>query len=156
MKKLIITTVIMLAIRASYGQWITKTVDNGIDTPYKIAYCENSTRNALLKLEQTEEGVALYLSGGYHCDDYPTIDLAVMINDQPQRYNFNCTKSKDGRTVFIVMNLLDTEQASFLADFKKGSSLVMRINESHCESDYYKFNMMNSTKAVEFMALELK
>ena len=156
MKKLTLITTIMLVMGTSFGQWITKTIDNGLDAPYKIAYCENSTKNALLKLEQTEEGVAFYLTGGYHCDDYPSVDLVIMVNGEPQRYNFSCTKSSDGTTVFIVMNLLDTEQASFLADFKRGSSIVMRINESHCEDDYFKFSMANSTKALEFMSLGLK
>lgn len=137
------------------AQWITKTVDNGLDPVYKIAYCSNTSSTALIKLEQTEEGVAFYLTGGYHCDDYPSVDVAIMVNGDPKRYSFSGTKSSDGTTVFIVMNLLDPEQSDFLKDFKRGTSIVMRINETHCESDYYKFSMANSTKAISFMSLDL-
>ena len=91
----------------------------------------------------------------FHADPHPG-NFLISTDHQLIAIDFGCIKSSDGTTVFIVMNLLDTEQASFLADFKRGSSIVLRINESHCEDDYYKFSMANSTKALEFMSLGLK
>jgi hypothetical protein len=42
----------------AFGQWTFKTVDNGFDEPYKIAYTAKNN-NAILKLEPVEAEVAL-------------------------------------------------------------------------------------------------
>ena len=39
-----------------------------------------------------------------------------------------------------------------LEHFKKASSLLMRIDETHCTDNYYEFNMSGSNKAVEFIS----
>ncbi len=42
----------------AFGQWTFKTVDNGFDEPYKIAYTAKNN-NAILKIEPVEAEVAL-------------------------------------------------------------------------------------------------
>lgn len=153
MKKLLFFAVIFMTNMA-YSQWVFQTVDNGIDVPYKIAYNSSSDKKAILKMEQSREGVALYVSGSYFCDESPSIDVALMVNSEPQRYRFYGFKSSDNETVFILLNMLESEQAQFLRDFKASTKFIVRINETHCTSDIFTFNMMNSTKAFEFMAKE--
>jgi len=123
LKTLTLTLVLLLSINNSYSQWVTKTVDNKLDAPYKISYCSDALDKAFIKLEVVGEQLSFYLGGSYFCDDMITVDVA----------------------------LLASEQAEFFKDFKACSSAVIRVNESHCTSDMFKFNMSGSTKAVNFM-----
>lgn len=150
MKKLLLIAVTLVA-NLSYAQWVYKTVDNGLDVPYKIAYSMSSDNKGVLKLEKTEEGIALYITGSYFCDDYPTIDIALMVNSEPQRYSFYATKSSDNTTVFILNDLSDVDRRAFLNDFQRATSFIARVNETRCTSDIFKFNMSGSLKAYEFM-----
>lgn len=156
MKKVIITTIIMLATVASYGQWITKTVDNKLDAPYRISYCSEPLSKAFLKLEVVEEELSFYLGGSYFCDDMITVDIALVVNGESKRYSIEGIKSSNSKVLFLIDNLLVPEQAEFFKDFKACSSAIVRINESHCTSDIFIFNMSGSTKAVEFMISGLK
>jgi hypothetical protein len=36
--------------------------------------------------------------------------------------------------------------------FLKASSVKLRFNESHCQSDYYEFKMSGSTAALNFVS----
>ena len=38
-KNLILTLILFMGVNKSYSQWVTKTVDNKLDAPYKISYC---------------------------------------------------------------------------------------------------------------------
>lgn len=155
MKKLNSIVAMLFIANTAFGQWVSKVIDNGLDPSYRIAYCENKEETALLKLEQTSTGIAFYLSGGYHCDESPTVDLGLMVDGAYQKYSFLGMTSSDKKTVFIVLNILDEDQRQFLSDFKSASSMVMRINETNCSDDYYKFNMTGSSVAVKFMSVGL-
>ena len=78
-----------------------------------------------------------------------------MVDGAYQKYSFLGMTSSDKKTVFIVLNILDEDQRQFLSDFKSASSMVMRINETNCSDDYYKFNMTGSSVAVKFMSVGL-
>lgn len=136
----------------SQAQWVNKLVDNSIDEPYRISYCYDIEKVAVLKLEKIDTMVAFYLSGGYHCDEYPTVDIGLTVNGQVKRYSFEANTSGDRRTVFMIDDLYDASMVEFLADFKKCSKLSMRINESHCQDDYYVFNMSGSTWALKYIS----
>ena len=151
MKKLFTLVACLVTLNATFAQWVYKTVDNGIDIPYKIAYSMDKENKAVLKLEKTDEGIAFYVTGGYFCDEYFNVDISILVNNQYKKYSLAAYKSSDSKTVFLIDNLLDFDKSDFLADFKKGSSLVMRINESHCDSEYYRFNITNSSSAIQFM-----
>jgi hypothetical protein len=151
--KLTMMALMMCFVNVTKAQWVYKTVDNKIDPSYKIAYAPSTDKTALLKLEKTEDGLALYLDGGYHCDDNTTVDIALVVGKETFRYSFNAHKSNDSETVFFIDNLIseDLEIQLFLNNFKSCSKFLIRINESHCTDDYYEFLMTGSTKAVEFM-----
>jgi hypothetical protein len=137
-------------------QWITKLVDNGIDEKYRISYCMASSKTSVLKLETVDSAISLYLTGSYYCDDYLTIDIGLAVNGETKRYSFESYKSSDSKTIFIIDNLLDLSNSDFLRDFKNSSQLNLRVNESHCEISYYKFNMSGSTNAIAFMSKSIK
>ena len=54
MKKLVFSIGLALSLSSSaFGQWVVKKIDNGFDTPTKIAYTEDGQR-PFLKLERYE------------------------------------------------------------------------------------------------------
>lgn len=152
MKKFLFVILTLLFTSNAFSQWITKTVDNKLDLPYRIAYCKTADQRALLKMENVDGKLALYVTGSYFCDDMPSVDIALVVNGESKRYTLVGMKSSDSRTIFLYDNLLDADNLDLLSDFKKSSSMVIRINESHCRSEFYTFVMTGSTSAVEFMS----
>ena len=150
-KNLILTLILFMGASKSYSQWVTKIVDNKLDAPYKISYCTEALDKSFLKLEVVGEQLSFYLGGSYFCDDMITVDIALVVNGEPKRYTIEGMKGSNSKVLFLVDDLLAVEQAEFFKDFKACSSAVVRINESHCTSDIFKFNMSGSTKAVNFM-----
>lgn len=155
MKHLLLTTVIFMT-NSIYSQWVTKKVDNQLDDPYRIAYCMSQNKKGLLKLEQGEDFLALYITGSYYCDDYPIVDIALTTSAGTKRYQFEGRKSNDSKTVFFVNNILSSLQKDFLSDFKIASTMILRVDEEICEDEYYKFNMDYSAIAIKFMSVGLK
>lgn len=152
MKKYFFAILALIFAMPAYSQWVTKKVDNKIDLPYKIAYCTSSNQRGLLKIENVEGELSLYVTGSYFCDEVLSVDLAFVIGSETKRYSIEGYKSSDSRTVFLVDNLLAEENSEMLSDFKKCSQVVMRVNESHCTSEMYKFIMTGSTSAVQYMS----
>lgn len=152
MKQIILLIAFILTTLTLQAQWVTKVVNNGIDEPYRIAYCQDASKTAVLKLEKVDTSVAFYLSGGYHCDESSTVDIGLFIGTETKRYSFETFTSGDRRTVFIIDDIKAEELSEFLSDFKKATKLSIRINESHCTDDYYQFNMSGSTRALEFIS----
>jgi len=151
MKNKIILIGLIMLTSVSKAQWVTKTVDNKLDAPYKISYCSDALDKAFIKLEVVGEQLSFYLGGSYFCDDMITVDVALVVNGEPKRYSIEGMKSSNSKVLFLIDDLLASEQAEFFKDFKACSSAVIRVNESHCTSDMFKFNMSGSTNAVNFM-----
>jgi hypothetical protein len=92
--------------------------------------------------------VAFYLSGGYHCDDALNVDIVFTVNGEFKKHSVVGSTSVDKRAVFLIDDLLTSD---LLQDFKNCSRIKLRFNESHCETDYYEFNMSGSTSALNYM-----
>jgi len=144
MKKLLLvllgTTVFSLN---SLAQWKVKTVDNGFDKPYKIAYTEDG-QSEYLKLENYK-GIAFYMGGVYVCDETVGVDVSFLINDTYKKYFTSATVS-DNRTIVFIVDDLNTDP-DFLADFKAASAVRIRINDTTCGIEIYDFKMTGSTAA---------
>lgn len=147
MKKINLLVALLLLTNWGYSQWITRNVDNSIDPAYRISYSEDKANHALLKLEQSNSTVALYITGGYYCSDFPVVDLAFKVNGVSKRHSLVATKSRDSKTVFLVFDLTSYDQEEFLNDFLNASLMMVRVNEETCTDYYYSFNMTNSAKA---------
>jgi hypothetical protein len=147
MKILLMTIGLALSYTAS-AQWVTKKVDNGFDTPYKIAYT-NVAKNQWLKLENYNNEISFYIGGVYICDDIVNVDMSFLVNGVYQKYNIiDCYVSDDNETLFFIDNLTTHE---ILSSFKSASSLKVRINDTTCESETYEFKMSGSTTAYNFV-----
>ena len=138
---------VMLCLNAS-AQWVSKTVDNGFDTPYKIAYTDVA-RDQWLKLENYNNEISFYIGGVYICDEGVSVDMSFLVNGVYQKYNLlECYVSDDNETVFFVDNLTTHEM---LSSFKSASSVKVRINDTTCDSETYEFRMSGSTAAYNFV-----
>ena len=146
MKKLVLLLGLSFSLTAN-AQWSYQTVDDGFDEPYKISYTKENN-NCILKMENIDGKIYFYLSGGYHCDKYPSVDLVFMVNNQPKKYSIEGFVSEDKTLVFLSDDLFND---TIFQDFKQCSILKIRINESSCTNDIYTFSMTNSSSAYNFM-----
>jgi len=148
MKKVINLLGAILITGSVSAQWTYKTFNNGFDDPYKIAYVSNS-ENALAKLENVDNAIVFYVQDSYFCDESPVVDIVFTVNGIDKKHHLIGDKSSDNTTVFFTWNFETLPEV--LADFKTASVMKVRINETHCTSEIYKFTMTNSKAAYDFM-----
>jgi hypothetical protein len=148
MKKLLLSIFTLLLIESTYAQWINKSVNNGFDDPYRICYTKESNET-VLKLENVDGDIVLYLQGGYFCDDAPIVDISFLVNGAWKKYATEATKGTQSNSLFLVD---DMSTSNALVDFLNATSVKLRVNESHCENNYYQFNMSGSTAAYKFIS----
>lgn len=148
MKKVINLLGAVLITGSVGAQWTYEKIDNGFDDPYKVAYTETDN-NAFLKLERVDTNTILFIKGGYYCDDKPEVDIVFVVNGVDKKYRKVCDKSEKNNIVFLTWSL--ELRPEMLADFKAASAVKIRINESYCTTETYKFNMLGSKAAYDFM-----
>ena len=145
------TLLLILGLALSYtasAQWVSKKIDNGFDTPYKIAYTDVA-QNQWLKLENYKNEISFYIGGVYICDGIVSVDMSFLVDGVYQKYNLlECYTSDDSETVFFVDNLTTHEM---LSSFKSATSVKIRINDTTCDSETYEFRMSGSTAAYNFV-----
>ena len=147
MKKVILSVATVLITGLSMAQWTKKTVNNGFDNPYKICYSGINNGSAL-KMEYSDSAVSFYLTGDYHCEQNPNVDISFFVNNQWDKYTVKGQRSLNGKTVFLTDKI---ENEPYFKSFLTASSVKIRINEVHCTSDIYEFNMTGSTEAYNFI-----
>lgn len=147
MKKMILTVATVLTVGLANAQWTKKTVNNGLDEPYKICYTEVNN-GAFLKLEGDTSKVLFYVSGGYYCEDSPLVNISFLVNNQWVKHSLWGNRSNNNKTVFFSFDLANEP---YFKDFLNASSVKVRINESYCDSEIYEFNMSGSTAAFNFI-----
>ena len=145
MKKLLVLVSVSLFSFNALSQWVVKKIDNGFDTPYKIAYTEDG-QSAFLKLENYK-GIAFYIGGVYVCDESVTVDISFLVNGEYQKYTTTGNASENHKTLFMVDDL--NSDLEFLADFKAASSVRIRVNDTTCDTEIYEFKMTGSTAAYD-------
>lgn len=147
MKTLLMTVGLALSYTAN-AQWITKTVDNGFDPKYNIAYTDN-TKMQWLKLEDYNSGVSFYIGGVYVCDDDVDVDISFLVYGEYKKFNIKqCDVSEDRKTVFFTDNL---EISEMLPSFIASTLVKVRINDITCGESTYEFNMNYSMSAFNFI-----
>jgi hypothetical protein len=92
----------------------------------------------------------LYLYGTYFCDDVTIIDLTFTVNGESRKYNFKVYKSDDSKCYYFSKSIWDE---NFLNDFKSASKAKLRVNQSHCTTDYYEFSFSGSSNAINFITI---
>jgi hypothetical protein len=144
MKKIIFSIATLFVSIKSFSQWTYKSVNNGFDEPYTIAYTTTNNK-AILKLENVDGDIFFYIQGGYYCDDKPLVDFIFMVNGQSIKFTREAIKNDKDNVVFFTSDLINSD---FYEPFKKCTSLKIRINETYCDNETYIFNMSKSTIAL--------
>jgi hypothetical protein len=147
MKKIFLSIGLFLLSFSVKSQFVYKNVVSDFDGNYKIAYSKDIYGN-LLKLENVDGYVAMYITGGYFCDETPNVDLLFVVNGENFVYNLDAVTSENSKTLFLIDDL---QNSLIIKYFLNGSKLKIRVNESHCDNDYYEFSLGNSTNAFNFM-----
>ena len=122
---------------------------NAIDSLIQIAKILHEKSKEVPQLYEQQLQISFYLSGGYHCDDEIPVDISFLVGGKFKQYNLTGSTSSDNTTVFFSDDLNSSEMK---ADFLNATSVKLRFNESHCQSDYYEFKMSGSTAALNFVS----
>jgi len=148
MKKLILSLASMMMLSTSHSQWSFKTISNGFDDPYKIAYTPTNNGAAAYMLF-VENAIVLSVDGGYYCEKEPSIDVVLVVNGVDNKFEFDGYKGGSSDVVYITWDM--ASNAEFLNAFKLSSTMKVRINESYCTTEVYTYKMTNSKAAFEYM-----
>ena len=148
MKKVINLVLAVLTVGTLNAQWAYKTVNNGFDTPYKVAYTPTSN-GAEAYMLFVDSAVVLEISGGYYCDEEPSVDVVLVVNGVDNKFAFEGYKGGSSDVVYITWDM--ELHPEFLNAFKLASTMKVRINESYCTTEVYTYKMTNSKAAFEYM-----
>jgi hypothetical protein len=152
MKRLLLLGIIALSF-TSNAQWIVNKLDNGFDTPSKIAYT-NEKQATYLKLEYVNEGVVFYVGGETYCGDGPVfVELSFQVTGVNKQYGRACPLYGDEDPIAVVS--VDLINEDFYADFKSASTIKIRISDFDCSETVktmYTFSMSGSTAAVNYVS----
>ena len=149
MKKLILSVGIALTFNNAFGQWVTKTIDNGFDAKTRIAYTEDG-QSEYLKLEAFEGKGVFYIKGVYFCESPIFVEMSYQVNGVNKMYGRVCVVNEDQNRAFITW---DIKNEDFLSDFKNATSVKVRITDTdECnDGEIYTFKMSGSTASVNFV-----
>lgn len=148
MKKVINLVLAVLTVGTLNAQWTYKTVNNGFDDPYKVAYT-TSNNGAEAYLFILDSAVMMEISGTYYCDEYPSVDIVLAVNGVDNKFTFNGSKSNSSTVIYVTWDM--GKEPGFVEAFKVASTMRVRINESYCTTEIYTYKMTNSKAAYEYM-----
>jgi hypothetical protein len=174
--KLFIVSILLFFANASFSQWKNETVKNGFDEPFKISTTPVNNK-CHLKLEDIgavdeekyvtdtifENGkisaykyawrkvfaVSMDLVGSYFCQDDPTIEILLTVGEVDKKYTFKGSTHNNRKGIEIKRNIMDDPQ--FILDFEKASYISIRVNDTECEIEVFRYKMTGSKSAVQFM-----
>ena len=176
MKKIFMAIALCLICAVNgFGQFTCKTIDNGFDEPFKKAFCyssSNSPDKGVLCFEEDIRWPFMYIVGSYFCDDDFIVNIAF---DNGNKYNVIGEKSDNSKLVYLSAPTIRQEYDSLglpiynpsigskntllwddlFEDIKKCSTIKIRINESHCGTNVYYFNLKGSSVFVKKILLIL-
>ena len=148
MKKSIFLAMGVLMVGTLNAQWSFKTIKNGFDKPFKMAYTpENNGAEAYMLV--IDNAVVLEISGGDYCDEDPKVDVELVVNGVDNKFAFEGYKGSTGDVIYITWDM--ASEPAFLSAFKLASTMKIRINESYCTTEIYTYKMTNSKAAFEYM-----
>ena len=148
MKKIINLILAILTVGTLNAQWSFKTINNGFDDPYKIAYTPENNGAAAYMLF-VDSTVVLSIDGGYYCEEEPNVDIVLVVNGVDNKFEFEGYKGETSDVVYITWDM--ASNAEFLNAFKLSSIMKIRINESYCTTEVYTYKMTNSKAAYQYM-----
>jgi len=148
MKKSIFLAMGLLTAGTLNAQWSFKTVKNGFDKPFKMAWTpENNGAEAYMFV--IDSAVVLEITGGDYCDDGPNVDVVLVVNGVDNKFEFKGYKGSTSDVVYITWDM--EQNPEFLSAFKLSSTMRVRINESKCDASVYEYKMTNGKAAFNYL-----
>lgn len=148
MKRIFLFATAVLTVGIINAQWSFKTVKNGFDKPYKVAYTpENNGAEAYMLF--VDSAVVLEISGGYYCDEEPNVDVVLVVNGVDNKFEFEGYKGSTSDVVYLTWDM--ELHPEFLNAFKLASIMRVRINESSCDNAIYTYKMTSSKAAFDYV-----
>jgi hypothetical protein len=148
MKRIFLFATAVLTVGIINAQWSFKTVKNGFDKPYKVAYTpENNGAEAYMLF--VDSAVVLEISGGYYCDEEPNVDVVLVVNGLDNKFEFEGYKGSTSDVVYLTWDM--ELHPEFLNAFKLASIMRVRINESSCDNAIYTYKMTSSKAAFDYV-----
>lgn len=145
----------LLTATNTFAQWTYKTVDNKFDEPFKKAINLDYKTAGMMILEKSDYNFELgfnvpffAVKGTYFCEEYPYVDFVFFVGGVKYNYSFVGATSTDKEYIFFNDEIWTAE---FIRDFKSASKVLVRVNQSYCDNDYYEFNFSGSTAAFNFI-----
>lgn len=130
------------------AQWTNKTINNGFDPTYKVAYTD-ITKMQWIKLENYNNAISFYMDGVFVCEKVVDVDISFVVNGAYKKYNLvDCYVTEDHETVFFVDDLRTSDM---LSSFKSASSVKVRVNDRTCGEETYEFKMTGGSSAFDFV-----
>jgi hypothetical protein len=156
MKHLFFFIAMLLSLNVS-AQWTYKTVDNGFDPKYRIAYCTDPTSKAVLKLQNLGNNSTMFYVAVYAlCSEFVKFDLVFLVNNEWVKYEFFQIVESSSTGSFKILTIADNVNDAIGDNvFKTATKCKIRIYDTKCEDiDIYEFNMSGSAAALQFMKSE--
>lgn len=149
MKKQIITLLALVSGLELSAQWQMKTVDNGFDIPYRVAYAESTTGKEFIKLYHSSSSgyVGLLMYEGIMCSDAPGVEMSFLVKGKWEKYELLYGSTHEDRKQFFILSSVK----SIEVDFRAASMLKIRVTDGNCGTEIYEFNMKGSAAALDFM-----
>jgi hypothetical protein len=148
MKRIFLFATAVLTVGIINAQWSFKTIKNGFDKPYKVAYTpENNGAEAYMLF--VDSAVVLEISGGYYCDEEPNVDVVLVVNGLDNKFEFEGYKGSTSDVVYLTWDM--ELHPEFLNAFKLASIMKVRINESSCDNAIYTYKMTSSKAAFDYV-----
>ncbi len=114
-KNLILTLILFMGANKSYSQWVTKTVDNKLDAPYRISYCSD----ALVHFSNEVE------------EDYERKIVFSIVDEEPKYFRFFASEGeisfdhKEEPDRIITVELLEQiDIDEFLDEISDGNLII--------------------------------
>lgn len=146
----------LLSLNVS-AQLTYKTVDNGFDPKYRIAYCTDPTSKAVLKLQNLGNNSTMFYVAVYAlCSEFVKFDLVFLVNNEWVKYEFFQIVESSSTGSFKILTIADNVNDAIGDNvFKTATKCKIRIYDTKCEDiDIYEFNMSGSAAALQFMKSE--
>jgi hypothetical protein len=148
MKKYIFL-IFMSLLSESKAQWTTKTVEGGFDSAYRVAICHSTTGKEFLKMiKMPDGGVLLLLYVGSVCTENPIVEYTYKTVSGWEPFSNTGVTSTDKKKVYLCANLAESIMLPY---FKNTSLFKIRLDDEHCGTTIYQFNMVGSTTAYDFI-----
>lgn len=136
-----------VALKAN-AQWEVKTVDNGFDAPFKVAYSKSASGKEFIKLWKNDDGtVGLLMYEGYMCSERPYVEMTFIVNGEYEKYDGLFAVTAENKKQFYILS----DVSSIETDFRQASEFKIRVTDGSCGMEIYTFDMTGSSAALDFM-----